>query len=186
MKVLLHACCGPCASYSVEALREAGHDVTGYFYNPNIHPSQEYQRRLESFRKLAEAVALPVLGPGDYDFQDWLRQAAYREQVRCQLCYQTRLEQTARVAKHGKFEAFTTTLLISPWQRHETIRQVGEALAAQYGVPFLYMDFRPGFKRSVELSKQLDLYRQQYCGCIYSEAERYAEKSHKHVRSSRS
>ncbi len=174
MKVLLHACCGPCASYSVEALRKAGHQVYGYFYNPNIHPSQEYQRRLESFKQLAEEADLPLLPTGDYDFQQWLRQAAYREQVRCRLCYQQRLEQTARLAKHGKFDAFTTTLLISPYQQHEAIREVGEALAAQYETPFLYMDFRPGFKRSVELSKQYGLYRQQYCGCIYSEAERYA------------
>lgn len=179
MKVLLHACCGPCASYSVEALREAGHEVHGYFYNPNIHPSQEYQRRWLSFQKLAEVVDLPLLSPGDYDFREWLRQTAYREQVRCRLCYQIRLEQTVRIAKHGKFDAFTTTLLISPFQQHEVIRQVGEALAAQYDLPFLYLDFRPGFKRSVELSKQYDLYRQQYCGCIYSEAERYAVKPEK-------
>ncbi|MGI6358215.1 MAG: epoxyqueuosine reductase QueH [Bacillota bacterium] len=173
MKVLLHACCGPCASYSIEALRKAGHQVYGYFYNPNIHPSQEYQRRLESFELLAEKVDLPLLKTGEYDFGQWLRQAAYREHVRCRLCYQQRLEQTARVAKHGKFDAFTTTLLISPFQQHEVIKHVGEALAVQYDIPFLYMDFRPGFKRSVELSKEYGLYRQQYCGCIYSEAERY-------------
>ena len=174
MKVLMHACCGPCASYSVEALREAGHEVYGYFYNPNIHPSQEYRRRWESFKQLAEAVELPILEPGDYDYQEWLRRAAWREQVRCPLCYQMRLEQTARIAKHGKFDAFTTTLLISPYQKHDVLKQTGEAIAAAYGIPFLYMDFRPGFKRSVELSKEMGLYRQQYCGCIYSEAERYA------------
>lgn len=174
MKVLLHCCCGPCASYSVETLREAGHQVYGYFYNPNIHPYQEYQRRLESFEKLADLVELPVVGVGAYDYQEWLRQTVYREQVRCRLCYQIRLEQTAKIAKHGKFEAFSTSLLISPFQQHEAIKQVGEALAVQYNIPFLYMDFRPGFKRSVELSKQYELYRQQYCGCIYSEVERYA------------
>lgn len=174
MKVLLHCCCGPCASYSVEALREAGHQVYGFFYNPNIHPYQEYQRRLESFQKLAEAVELPVVQIGEYNYQDWLRQSVYREQVRCRLCYQLRLERTAQVAKHGKFEAFASTLLISPYQQHEAIRQVGEALAAQYDVPWLYQDFRPGFRRSVDLSKQHELYRQQYCGCIYSEVERYA------------
>lgn len=174
MKVLLHTCCGPCASYSVEALREAGHEVHGYYYNPNIHPSQEYRRRWESLLQLAETMQLPLLPPGEYDYQEWLRRAAWREHVRCRLCYQMRLEQTARIAKHGQFDAFTTTLLISPFQQHEVIKQTGEAIAAQYDIPFLYMDFRPGFKRSVELSKQMGLYRQQYCGCIYSEAERYA------------
>ena len=84
-----------------------------------------------------------------------------------------RLEQTARIAKHGKFDAFTTTLLISPYQQHDVLKQTGEAIAAAYGIPFLYLDLRPGFKRSVELSKDMGLYRQQYCGCIYSEAERY-------------
>lgn len=175
MKVLLHACCGPCASYCVETLREAGHQVYGYFYNPNIHPSQEYQRRLDSFLQFAEAVELPVLSPGDYDYQEWLRRAAWREQVRCPLCYQMRLEQTARIARHGNFDAFTTTLLISPYQKHEVLLQTGEAIAASYEIPFLYMDFRPGFRRSIELSKEMGLYRQQYCGCIYSEAERYAQ-----------
>lgn len=174
MRILLHCCCGPCASYSVEALRQAGHQVYGYFYNPNIHPYQEYQRRLESWQKLEELIDLPVVATGAYDYQEWLRQSVYREQVRCRLCYQIRLEQTAKIAKHGKFEAFSTSLLISPFQQHEAIKQVGEALAAQHDIPFLYMDFRPGFKRSVELSKQFELYRQQYCGCIYSEVERYA------------
>lgn len=179
MKVLLHCCCGPCASYSVEALRAAGHAVHGFFYNPNIHPYQEYQRRLESFQKLAQLIDLPVVQIGEYDYQQWLRQSVYREQVRCRFCYQLRLEQTAKIAKHGKFDAFTTSLLISPFQQHAVIRQVGEALAAQYDVPFLYMDFRPGFKRSVELSKQFALYRQQYCGCIYSEVERYSKLADK-------
>ena len=176
MRVLLHACCGPCASYSVQALREAGHTVYGYFYNPNIHPSEEYRRRLESFEQMAEAMELKTIAPGDYEYREWLRRAAWREEaaIRCPLCYQMRLEQAARIAKHGKFDAFTTTLLISPFQQHENIKKAGEAVAAAYDIPFLYMDFRPGFKRSVELSKEMGLYRQQYCGCIYSEAERYA------------
>ncbi|MGI6344233.1 MAG: epoxyqueuosine reductase QueH [Bacillota bacterium] len=176
MKLLLHACCGPCASYSVEALREAGHEPYGYFYNPNIHPYQEYQRRLESFEKLAEQMNLPMLQPGGYDFTDWLRQTVYREEIRCRFCYQIRLEQAARIAKHGKFDAFTTTLLISPFQQHDLIRQVGEAVGEQYGIPFYYQDFRPGFRRSVQLSRDFGLYRQQYCGCIYSEVERYAPR----------
>lgn len=173
MRVLLHACCGPCATYSVKTMRGAGHEVYGYFYNPNIHPYQEYQRRLESFHDFARAVDLPTLTQGEYNFEEWLRQAAYREHVRCRLCYYMRLEQTARIARRGKFDAFTTTLLISPFQQHEVIRQVGDAVAAKYDIPFLYMDFRPGFKESVTLSKEMGLYRQQYCGCIYSEAERY-------------
>lgn len=176
MRVLLHGCCGPCATYAVKALREAGHEPYGYFYNPNIHPYQEYERRLESFNLFAKGVDLPLVSAGEYDMEEWLRNAAYREQVRCRLCYQMRLEQAARIAKRGKFDAFTTTLLISPFQQHEVLRQTGEAIGEKYDIPFLYMDFRPGFKESVELSKAQGLYRQQYCGCIYSELERFKQK----------
>lgn len=176
MRVLLHICCGPCATYCVEALRNEGYEVYGTFYNPNIHPYTEYQQRLESVEKFAEAAQLPLIGKPQYDMREFLRQVAFREHSRCQLCYYMRLKQTAAIARKGKFDAFTTTLLISPYQNRDMIVAIGEELARQNDIRFLAEDFRPGFKRSIELSKEHGLYRQQYCGCIYSEEERYRRK----------
>lgn len=173
MKILLHACCGPCATYPVRELTAQGHDLTGFFFNPNIHPYREYQRRLETFQTYAAGAGLPVLVKDDYDLETFFRQTAFREADRCLFCYQIRLREAARYARKGRFEAFTTTLLVSPYQKHEQIVTVGQAMAAEFGVPFLAQDFRPGFREGVEISRQLQLYRQPYCGCIFSERDRY-------------
>ncbi|ACX52723.1 protein of unknown function DUF208 [Ammonifex degensii KC4] len=173
MKVLLHICCGPCAIYPVKVLRAENLEVYGFFFNPNIHPYTEYQRRREALAQFAESVDLPVIYADDYPMEEFFRRVAYREALRCRFCYHLRLERTAAVAKHGRFDYFTTTLLVSPFQKHELIKETAEAVAEAYGLPFLYRDFRPGFKEGVELSKELGLYRQQYCGCLYSEKERY-------------
>ena len=173
MKTLLHICCGPCATYCVDALRADGHEVMGYNYNPNIHPLREYRLRAESVKKFAAEVDLPLIGHPEYGMQDFLRQVTFRENERCLICYNMRLTATAKMAKHGNFEAFTTTLLISPFQNREQIIAIGQRLAEEYAIKFLDYDFRPGFKTSVQLSKDMELYRQQYCGCIYSEEERY-------------
>lgn len=173
MKVLLHVCCGPCATYCVTLLRDKGHEVYGTFYNPNIHPYTEYDKRLKSCEAMAKEMDLPLIGQPEYQMQDFLRQVVHREQTRCLQCYYMRLKRTAQLAKKGKFDGFTTTLLISPFQDHEKIKELGENLAKEYDLAFVYYDFRKGFKESVALSKSLNLYRQQYCGCIYSEEERY-------------
>lgn len=173
MKILLHICCGPCATYCVEKLRQDGHEVWGFFYNPNIHPYTEYEKRLQGTKQLAETVDLPLIGSPKYGLTEFIREVVFREKERCIFCYQMRLQETARIARKGKFDAFTTTLLISPFQQHLKIKEMGITLGAQYDVPFYYEDFRTGFKRSVTLSKAYNLYRQQYCGCIYSEEDRY-------------
>lgn len=177
MKTLLHICCGPCATYPLPRLREQGHEVHGYFYNPNIHPYQEYARRQEGVAQLAEAHNLPVIYHPDYELESFLREVAYREHQRCRFCYYLRLKQAAQIARKGKFDAFTTTLLVSPFQKHEQIKEIGQLVGEQMGVPFYYEDFRPGFPETVSRSKELGLYRQQYCGCIFSEKERFAPRS---------
>lgn len=179
MKLLLHICCGPCASAPLYQLLEQGHDVTGFFYNPNIHPYTENQKRLDSVKILAEKTGIKLIVFDQYDLEQFLRNTVFREEMRCGFCYEMRLAEAAKVAKKGHFEAFTSSLLISPMQKHELIRSVGENLGKAYDVPFYYEDFRPLYPKSVTLSKELGLYRQQYCGCIYSEKERYLGKKKK-------
>jgi len=179
MKVLLHACCGPCASYPVPCLLSEGHELYAYFYNPNIHPFTEYEKRREGFEQLVGYHNVPVIGVEEYDPTHYLQAVSFRESERCRLCYHLRLEQAARIARKGKFEAFTTSLLVSPYQRHELIRAVGENCAEKYGVPFLYRDWRPHYSETVNRSKELGLYRQPYCGCLFSEWERYRNKGRK-------
>jgi predicted adenine nucleotide alpha hydrolase (AANH) superfamily ATPase len=166
-------CCGPCAGYPVEKFKSEGMDIHGLFFNPNIHPYTEYKKRLEGAEVLARVKGVPLIIIDEYKLEEFLRNASFRENVRCQMCYSTRLERTASVAKKGGFDAFTTTLLISPHQKHDLIIKVGESAAQKYGVKFYYEDLRPGFRQGRELARALEIYMQQYCGCIYSEAERY-------------
>ena len=174
-KVLLHCCCGPCAMYTVERLRAEGYEVTGFWYNPNIHPFTEHRSRLEAMRAAAAHLGLPLIVAEGYDIIDYFRAVVGHEGERCRDCFRLRLARTARAAREGGFDAFTTTLLISPYQDHERLQEVGNEAAAGEGVPFHYEDFRPGFRESHRLSRGLDLYHQKYCGCVYSEWERYGK-----------
>ncbi len=182
MKTLLHICCGPCAIVPVGALRAEGREVIGFFYRHNIHPYTECLKREESVGMLAERMQLKVIHQKGYELENWLRNVVHREASRCKLCYHDRLRSTALLAKRGKFDGFTSSLLYSKHQGHEDIRSIGESIAAEVGVAFIYRDFRGGWKEGVEASKRMGLYRQQYCGCIYSEKERYCRDSTGHVR----
>lgn len=173
-RVLLHICCGPCASYPVPTLREEGWELTGYFYNPNVHPYSEWSKRKQALEQYAGAVDLKVIYDENYNPREYMQKIAFRENQRCLICYQMRLEQAAHIAKRGKFDYFTSTLLVSKHQQHDLIRGLGEAVGQQYGVPFIYRDFRVGFKQTGEISRAMGIYRQQYCGCLYSEVERFA------------
>lgn len=148
----------------------------GYFYNPNIHPYSEYVKRREALEQYAQGEELKVIYDETYNPVEYFQNISYRESRRCLLCYRMRLEQAAHIARRGKFDFFTTTLLVSKFQKHQLIREVGEAIGEKYNVPFLYRDFREGFRESGERSRALGLYRQQYCGCLYSEMERYAPR----------
>ena len=173
MKILLHICCAPCAIYPVQFLAGEKHYVHGFFYNPNIQPYQEFSRRLTALEEYAGLQKLPVIWDRAYDLEKFLRLVVFREQERCRFCYHLRLTAAARTAKAGRFEAFTSTLLYSKYQKHALIKEIGEQVGREAGLPFYYEDFRQGWSTGQEQSKALGLYRQQYCGCIYSERERY-------------
>lgn len=173
MKILMHACCSPCAIYPLFQLRGAGMTVMGFFYRHNIHPYQECLRREETLRQWSETVDLKVIYQEGYDLEGFLQQMVHREKQRCPICYHERLRTTALMAKRGKFDAYTSTLLYSKHQRHDLIREIGESVGKQVGVPFHYVDFREGWQEGIEASKAAEMYRQSYCGCIYSEKDRY-------------
>jgi hypothetical protein len=191
-------------------MKEMGDEAVGYFFNPNIHPYQEYQKRLEALKTYSEKVGLEVIYRDEYLLEEFLRNVSRRvnpvrnssralnpsgiilksdpaaEQrgiisngvkERCPYCYSVRLEATAREAKKSAFDGFSTTLLQSTHQDHALIKETGERLAREIGIPFYYEDFRQGWKRGLEVSKAMGLYRQQYCGCIYSEKERFMKSN---------
>jgi hypothetical protein len=173
VNILLHVCCAPCTIYPLRILREEGNGVCGLFYNPNIHPYLEFRRRLDTVTAYAASEGLAVIREEAYPIETFLRQIAFREEERCRHCYRIRLSHAARIAKKGRFDAFTTTLLYSRHQKHDLIREVAEAVAETHGIPFLYRDFREGWSEGVRVSKERGMYRQPYCGCIFSEKERY-------------
>jgi predicted adenine nucleotide alpha hydrolase (AANH) superfamily ATPase len=177
MKVLLHICCANCACYPVEELRRRGFEVRGLFFNPNIQPYTEYLRRREAVEQLATAVDLPVIYMDGYPLDEFLRRIVFREDHRCRICYQWRLETAARVAKRGHYDRMTTTLLFSKHQQHQWISEIAEHEAAAKGTRFLYEDFRKGWQEGRQRSIDLGLYRQTYCGCIYSERDRYLPRN---------
>ncbi len=175
MRILTHICCAPCFTYPHKRLEEEGHEVTGFFYNPNIHPYQEYKSRKVALEKYAEMKAARVIYKDDYDIENYLRGALDAED-RCRFCYTLRLSETSKTAVRLGFDAFTTTLLISPYQKHDMLVEVGNKIADENGVRFYYEDFREGYGESRELAKALELYMQKYCGCIFSEKERYSRE----------
>ncbi len=174
-KLFLHTCCAPCATYTVQHWRGQGWQVTSFWYNPNIHPYTEHQRRLETLRQWCRDSGLHLTEVEGYDMVQYFRRVVGHEADRCGYCFRLRLERAALEAKAGGFDAFSTTLLISPYQKHELLRQVGEAVAQEVSIPFLYQDLRPGYRQSRQMAVEKGLYRQKYCGCVYSEWERFGK-----------
>jgi len=172
-KLLLHSCCAPCSVYVMELLLE-NYQVTSYFYNPNIHFYNEYQKREIEMERLTSAKGIPLI-KGEYELEEWFLKAKGLEQEpekgkRCIQCFILRLEKTAQLAQKLDVAWFSTTLTVSPHKDATQINKIGKELALKYGLKFLSADFKKqdGFKKSVELSKQWGFYRQNYCGCIYS------------------
>jgi predicted adenine nucleotide alpha hydrolase (AANH) superfamily ATPase len=171
MKIVLHICCGVCAAGVVKTLTEEGHKVTGFFYNPNINPAEEYFKRLETTRRVARELNFPLeIGP--YNAEEWLKQTEQLKHEpeggkRCQACFRIRLEKTYLYLRESGADAFTTTLTISPHKSAEVVSQTGRGIG---GDKFLMRDFKKkdGFKKATQLAKQWELYQQNYCGCIYS------------------
>ncbi len=173
MKVLLHICCGPCSIYPVEAMHARDLEVMGFFYRHNIHPYTECLRRQENLEAYARQIGLRLIIQEGYNLEGFIQNVVYREKDRCTYCYHERLRTTALMAKRGKFDYFSSTLLYSKFQNHDLIKSIGVSIGKSTGVPFMYEDFRVGWKEGIEKSKDLQMYRQQYCGCIYSEKERF-------------
>ena len=176
--LLLHICCAPCSVACIQALRQEGAALSGFWYNPNIHPFTEYRARRNTLREYAKTVELPLIEQDEYGLKPFLLQVGSEMQSpdRCRVCYRLRMEATAKYAKEHGFPLFTTTLTISPYQDHDLIREAGEAAAAKYGVTFLYRDFRPVFREGQQQARDIELYMQKYCGCIFSEEDRYQKK----------
>lgn len=173
MRVLLHTCCGPCALYPLVTLRSEGLEVTGFFYNHNIHPYQEFAKRRDAAQQMADLEGMPLIVRDEYRLEEFLANVAAMPDQRCGYCYAARLDAVATAALEGGFDAFSSSLFYSRYQNHDLMRQKAEEASQRHGIPFLYRDFRPGWQEGIRHSKELGLYRQQYCGCIYSEKERY-------------
>lgn len=171
--ILVHICCAPDALYVMSILKDT-YEPAGYFYNPNIHPSEEYEFRLEETRKVADSLNF-TLFVGEYDKDRWLKiTEKFKDEPekgrRCDICYALRLESTARTASKKNFPSFTTVMSLSPWKKPDVLNRIGRMCASRHNVRFLEADFKKkdGFKKSIELSRHHKLYRQNYCGCVYS------------------
>jgi epoxyqueuosine reductase len=170
MKLLLHICCGPCSVYPISVLEDEKVSFEGFFFNPNIHPIEEFNKRKENVEKVSNVKQFKTHYFDDFNQKTW---EAFKgtEDQRCNMCYSLRLEKTAIFAKENGFDAFTTTLLVSPYQKHDLIKELGMKFAKKHGVEFFYRDFRPGFRQGQQQAKEMCLYRQKFCGCIVSKGE---------------
>ena len=174
MKLLMHTCCAPCSVYCIDSLREEGIEPTVYWFNPNIHPYIEYKTRRDTLKEYTKSIKVNAIFEENYGLRDFCKNVINDLEGRCKnYCYPVRLEQTAKYAKENGYDYFTTTLLVSPYQNHEALIEVAEKMANKYGVKFLYRDFRVGFREGQAKARELGLYMQKYCGCIFSEEMRY-------------
>ncbi len=178
-RVLLHICCGPCALYPIRVLKEEDIEVTGFFFNPNIHPFREFRKRIRALEEVSQIKGIEILWDKTYGLRPFLRRTVFKENVRCEECYYWRLSETVKKALEMRAEAFTSTLLYSRYQKHNLIREIAEDLSYRFKIPFLYRDFRNGWEEGQKEAISLGIYRQPYCGCIYSEQERYDKKFRK-------
>lgn len=175
IKLLMHICCGPCSVYPASVLQEEGIDFEGFFYNPNIHPIQEFERRRENVEIFAANKGIKVNYAEGFMQETWQNFKGINDE-RCAMCYGIRLDKAAEYASKNGFDAFTTSLLVSPYQKHELIVELGEKAAQKHKILFFYRDFRPGFRQGQQQAKEIGLYRQKYCGCIVSYNETVIKK----------
>lgn len=180
MNILLHVCCAPCAIYPVEAIRKDGHSLAGFFYNPNIHPYSEYIKRRDALSVYSKETGLGFIS-GEYELEKYFQNVVYDEapKIRCPACWWMRIEKTAGCALENGFDAFTTTLLGSPYQDSAIIQKICEEVAGKTGLTFYNKDFRIGFKEAHSLARTKGIYCQNYCGCLFSERERIDKKCKK-------
>lgn len=169
-RLLLHCCCGPCSMYPLKFLTSQGIEPDCFWFNPNIHPQFEWDRRLENLQKACDSYGLKLVREGVSCEEEYWRSKEYLEKYgsRCEMCYDRRMEEAARYCADHGYDSFCTTLLVSPYQQHDRISEISREKAERYGVKFYYLDFRPGFYFGQKLAKEIGLYRQKYCGCCFS------------------
>jgi len=167
--LLLHACCAPCAEYPVFDLMGQGIDTEVYYFNPNIHPRFEFERRKEQLVKLSEIDGFSCHFSEDFRIDDWLSHKWEGQYAsRCLMCYDIRMDHVAKYAKENGFQRFSTSLLVSPYQNHDAIVESAKRASCKYDIPFSYHDWRPNFRQGQNMAREHGLYRQKYCGCIFS------------------
>ena len=176
MKILVHTCCAPCLIAPYYQLSEAGHTVSALWYNPNIHPLWEYQKRRDTLRDFATKESFELIEYDEYGLHSFLQNTLDRVDQRCEYCYISRIEKVAQEAAERGFDAFSSTLLYSRYQNHDRIIALAEEMSRTYQVGFFYEDWRKLWQEGIRLSKEAGMYRQQYCGCIFSEEDRYRER----------
>ena len=174
--VLMHTCCAPCSLSCIDPLRSEGIEPVAFWYNPNIHPWKEYEARRDCLLAYAPTIEMQVIVDEDYGLRTFVEHVASDIDHRCAYCYHHRLEETARYAAEHGYKAFTSTLLASLYQDHDGIRAAAAEYARQYGVEFLYRDFRPNFRAGNQRARELGFYMQKYCGCVFSEQDRYQKQ----------
>ncbi|MCB5225090.1 MAG: epoxyqueuosine reductase QueH [Candidatus Cloacimonadaceae bacterium] len=177
--LLLHSCCAPCLIAPYHELKNEGVKTTVLWYNPNIHPVTEYRARLKTLNEFATREGFELILKDDYGLREFTQNVADDIDNRCAYCYRTRLELAAKTAIELGCDAFSSTLLYSKYQKHELICEIAEEMASKYGVKFFYQDWRELWDEGIQLSKEAEMYRQKYCGCIYSEEERYLKSKKK-------
>lgn len=177
MKLLMHTCCAPCSVYCIDSLRKEGIEPNLYWFNPNIHPYIEYKTRRDTLIEYAKSINVNLIVHNNYGLQEFCKNVSDDIENRClKYCYIVRLEETAKYAKKHGYDAFTSTLFVSIYQKHEEMKKICEMLAKKYDIDFLYRDFRVGFREGQNKARELGLYMQKYCGCIFSEEERYSKQ----------
>ena len=191
-KILMHTCCAPCSTYVIKKLREEGYDdITSYWYNPNIQPFDEYKHRLETLKEYTKMVNVPLLIHDHYNLNEFLQAVANYNGIRCEYCYRMRLEMSVKFAKENGYDCFTTTLLVSPYQKHDLLKKVCEDLSREYDIEFVYYDFREGYYEGQQMAKDAGLYRHKitslsaifkYFCMIYTPNESSNNNKHEHQR----
>lgn len=176
MNTLLHICCAPCSVMCIETLRNEGVETSGLWYNPNIHPFTEYKARKNTLIEYSKKISLPLDVIDDYGLREFIDLIYPDFDNRCRKCYEIRLDKTAQLAKEKGFDSFTSTLFVSPYQDHEMMKEVANEAAEKHKVKFLYRDFRPYFREGQAKAREMEFYMQKYCGCVFSEEDRYRKK----------
>ena len=178
MKLLMHTCCAPCSVYCIDSLREEGIEPTVYWYNPNIHPYTEYKARRDCLKEYTKSIGVEAIFEEDYGLDEFCKNVISDLKNRCiNYCYKVRLEKTVKYAKEHGYDAFTSTLFVSIYQKHEELKKICEELSKKYEIKFLYRDFRVGFREGQAKARELGLYMQKYCGCVFSEEMRYYNRN---------